>query len=296
MYTPKTNVGVLHTVVGCGVDYLTITTVTLEHRKLLRTIYDTLAQGFIAAKEEVQKPFRFKGYKGYRCGPVQWGHRQDSDILMVAGELANDVSAENDLSPHRVRRLDLQVTIRMNEAAPRLISEAYEKLTTSDDDDRIKCSSLLLQNSKGGETLYLGARTSDRTARLYDKGVQAGIAKKGILYRYELELKRNVSQAHWDSLRATDHDQAVIIAWVWKHFKDRGVTPVFDSVSSIISVEYNGRTTGIDKSLLWLENSVRPTVKKVLLAERGQDLADAMGVAFIDPTTGEFFNPSDLLQ
>lgn len=55
-----------------------------------------------------------------------------------------------------------------------------------------------IENAKGGGTIYLGSRKSDKMLRVYDKGLQQGVTYDGDWVRFEGEFKRGMARVMFD--------------------------------------------------------------------------------------------------
>lgn len=90
----------------------------------------------------------------------------------------------------RVSRLDLakdakDVDIRL---------EAVYQAITQDENEGLARTYSRIQSNKGGYTIYVGSRQSERFIRLYDKAVEQG-EEGGQWKRLEIELKGDVARA-----------------------------------------------------------------------------------------------------
>lgn len=90
----------------------------------------------------------------------------------------------------KTARIDLSLDMFDGENTVRTYAEAYEK-----GDLKTKAQSATHWHSIGtaGETLYIGKRTSQRMARIYDKAAESGLGGKWV--RIELECKAEYARA-----------------------------------------------------------------------------------------------------
>jgi hypothetical protein len=118
-----------------------------------------------------------------------------------------------------------------------------------------------LQGSDGGTTIYIGARTSERFLRLYDKAIQSG--STGVLWaRLELETKGMVARGLAHLLSSTENWSGAFVQMVngmvqingcqsWERFFSSGVVPI-----GIPKLEKKTDTE------LWIEKQVIQAVAK----------------------------------
>jgi hypothetical protein len=67
-------------------------------------------------------------------------------------------------------------------------------------------------SGRGGRTVYIGSRTSERFMRVYDKQAEAGLAQP--CTRFELELKGDTAKRCARQLLASNSKAEVICAWL----------------------------------------------------------------------------------
>jgi len=176
-------------------------------------------------------------------------------------------------------RVDLAVTVNCARAWPGLI-ETYYDFLNGPEKKHVKFKSQIRRNSDGGQTLYIGSRTSRAYARVYDKGIEAGLEpESGKLWRYEVEFKKPIAKTVLDALHSnkylpvdchwSEEVAQSIVSTVYVWFLARNLPPLFTRrENEAISLECEARITSDEASLNWLTTQVRPTVLR--LAERGK--------------------------
>jgi hypothetical protein len=189
-------------------------------------------------------------------------------MLQVPGRLAiraaNMRDAQSDTT--RVSRFDLQVTVPIEDVAP--MADLYSILSKPDEypwqqpgkPPRVT----MLQNSDGGETIYIGARTSDLMQRIYIKHLD------GRHYvRYEIEVKGRLARHLDEQGVLTDKDtQATLARSVLAGLPQeaRQLTMAFsrDIEGGDGTLVRSGFKASEDATLEWYATTVIPSLKRAM--------------------------------
>lgn len=261
-----------------SVDYITAT----ANLSSQIDAFDIIASSEFATAAQYgykAEAWRFFGYEGFRMGDLAYGERHDGSIIRAWGETADDYWREVALVAGNVTRLDICVDCYYDEAVAEVASLAYGRLQHLDGQRHRS----YIENSDGGQTCYIGSRSSDRFARIYDKGVQSGIAKKGLVWRYELELKG--AMAYIVAKRILEHDyldQINHLAYQVSEFVvQAGLVPPFPTSETEYITRPRKRKLAGDEKLQWLRQQVRPSVLGLISIGRGQEVLDALGLEHI---------------
>lgn len=266
------------TVVGVSVDWVTVT--TQDEGKGLNW-YEL----FLAHKKKFDKgkplvhQWSNPWYSGARCEGLIWAQSEQLGYIMIAqGPPAGDLHRRLIPAASNVSRIDVQVTVELAKPWTRLAKQVYEH---SLETKRLKTS--WIQNSRSGQTVYIGSRNSDQFGRVYDKGVQAGVGKDpGTFWRYEVELKKPRSMVFAESLMSIEEpgksEAEEIQSFVHKWFYSRGVKPVFNAKSGRLIAEVGRRVTSKEQKLTWLRTQVRPTFQRLMAEGHGKDAMVAVGI------------------
>lgn len=279
---PHTNRGVTvpsvtekSVVVGASVDWVTATT---DRDRVGYGWWDLFVRHGDETRQKY-KEWRNKWYQGARYDDVFWGYSEANGFIFVAsGQAANIYAPMASTSARRITRMDLQVTVLMDNPIEGYASDCYLRCLAGFEKER-KYS--LITNSDKGATLYVGSRMSDQYGRLYDKGVQAKLAEPGLMWRFEVEFKkpRSDSVAHEIMvLRETNGLDVGITAFLHQWFIMRGVRPLFRTEDQPFVVEVERKITADDRKLWWLRTQVRPTVEKLFALGYGDEVQEALGL------------------
>src|ERR1044072_8667104 len=169
------------------------------------------------------RPWSMKGYEGFICGPVQIGTREDSTLVRVTG-------AEGDAQWEKlwrvsdaITRVDLQVTLRPNIDPARLVS-------------RVRRQSCLWSNkrkddplvgwrgdNRGGATVYVGSRFSDKFGRCYIKGAESGLDQYDGTVRFEVQFQKKTCGPLLRSVHQSEVRMIAVAGDVSGFFRRRGI-------------------------------------------------------------------------
>lgn len=267
------------------VDYFTITC-SLSNAKPL---WDKAKKAALDLEQTLQmRPWHFYGYNGFIYGNGSSGHFAYGEaktdlqgvIVQASGDLAMRYVSGFFLDVTRWTRIDLAVTAELAQPEPTLCKGYYDWIVQNYGGPR---QYSLIQNNKGGNTLYIGSRVSSEFGRVYDKGVELNNNEyaPGKLYRYEVELKRDKAKSAASSLMSHTLRQSNIVhpiaVTVYDWFCRKDIPPRFnrrDSEGLDLGMVASNR--GGDK-LQWLQKQVSPTVRD-MLASGDRRVLDALGI------------------
>lgn len=223
------------------------------------------------------------GYAGFKVGGLHYAEGVQGGIIVLAGSTSNQYYSRV-IDICRASRIDLAVTITLSRTM------ALAKMCYAADRQNNQTKRTLLQGSDGGDTLYIGSRTSPQFGRLYDKGVQSATDAAGMMWRYEVEYKQAAARAIQKLLRTWPGAiPGLIVSIVWRWYDDREVPPVFLSNEKPPSLLIEQKEPDSTSALWWLRTAVRPCVGR--LARSGIDIHevyDALGLAYVIEPVGHW--------
>lgn len=258
-----------------GIDWLTMTTRTDDIGFGWYDIYKKYRDEHI--KEELKEsPYHNGFYGGVRIGSLAWGYSEALGyILVLSGQDANLLFDKLKPGTLRVTRLDLCVDVLLEEAE----SLAQRNFSALEKTKRLRAKPSLYRGRDGGDTLYVGSRQSQQFGRLYDKGVQAGMAGSGLLWRYEVEFKTPLSGQIYDKIKSDTPNQraerirATVKAW----FEERRIPVVFNVDNApLIIMQTEARVTTAQRKLAWLRSQVQPSVQSLIESGYGKDVLHSL--------------------
>lgn len=230
---------------------------------------------------------KIRQYDGIQYDGMFWGRSEHEGYMMILqGGIANRYWPDVLPVARKVSRLDLCVTAYFEDPILNVAQQHYASLGDANNKQR-KFS--IIQNSEGGQTLYLGSRNSDYFGRVYDKGAQKG-GEPGYAWRYEIEIKAKKTTGLGKRLFAAwVNDLPVyenIATTVYDWFKVRGITPKWRVSGQRIHIETQVDITTVDRKLRWLNTQVSPTIEELISLGYRADVERAIGhqlTFFSDP-------------
>ena len=262
-------------ITSAHVDWLTCTASDPASQQRL---WDLALRRLNACKHENETPPRWHGhgYSGWQGPGVRLGSRADSTIVQLSGAESAEHWQEAVRASENTTRIDLAVDASFDPPAPRLARQLYRKIGPHKTSGR-KTKRTIWASSDGGETLYIGARSSENFGRLYDKGIEQKVAQKGCWWRWEVELKGETARTVVDGMVRHRVGGAEIARGVSAWFGRRvgaAPAPADDSVVHNVCSE----PTTADRQLQWLTSSVRPTVQRLLESQPLERVLFALGL------------------
>lgn len=273
-----------HNLERVAVDYFTVTA-TLSDGKVLWVP----AGKIISSLNDVMqhKPWRFFGYTGFYFSHKNLGHfaygespyEEQGLIIQASGEFADRYISHFLTDNARYSRLDLSVDAKLEPPDPNVALAGYEWIVKNQIGDR-KYS--FVTNNLGGQTLYVGARSSDQFARLYDKASEVGKGEPGSLWRYEIELKGARAKTTVQQLKMLmpirTRRIAAIATTVHDFFTKRDIRPIFSRLQGeSLDLHLEAVTMDDQRRIVWLRKQVAPTVRD-MLTQGNVEVLEALGV------------------
>lgn len=260
-----------------GVDWLTCTQIReVGVSPLLGETKKVVSE--MVARGNDRMSWKGQGYFGERAGGASWGVRGDSYLSTLSSDTAREFWLRVGRWATNCTRIDLQVTQRLSvqdlDAFDRLEQHLYSR-----PGGRGKPVAVTrIRDSKGGNTVYLGSRSSDVYMRVYDKGVELKTEEPGVLIRFEVELKRALAKRALANLLENPTPEAEMAGIVAGYFGKRSVSIDIANRCSL-EVARVENFSDSQRRLIYLAKVVRPMVAR--LKEAG--LSDAaMAVLFAE--------------
>jgi len=233
-----------------------------------------------------------KGYSGYSIAGLRWGMRADGCIMMLSGQDAAVNWLPALALADNVTRIDLAATIFLKSPVLDVARRAYAWVLTDPNICHTKKRRYsYVENSAGGQTCYIGSRSSDQFGRLYDKGCESSeeaITPPGWVWRYEVEFKAYRAKKLAKQMEQTAKSEIETVAdsigaLVHKWFRSRGINPLFATRidQGGWMVELEARITDDEASLNWLTVQVRPSVERLMERGRSAEVFEALGIHIV---------------
>jgi len=263
-------------VVSSGVDWVTCIYKDRELEKRLQIALDELVHQEYADGNKI-KPWGMAGYRGWVCGGVQCGEREDGWCVRLSSEVARlnwwDFYQECD----NITRLDCQVTVRFPGDPAAMVVKAEQQAKRFKKKHKAKWECRWVGSTDGSRTLYIGSRWSDHFMRIYDKSRQSKNQVFQGCARYEVQFNRWLARYHASRLADKDTVQGGSAARCSAFMMDHGVSQQFPAKDmSHVCASVVPKNSA--RSLRWLTEQVRPTVQHLISIGLYSEVCAALGV------------------
>jgi hypothetical protein len=263
------------TIENIGVDYLTATAYRPGPGHLFKDLGTHLIEQSALIGNDV-RPFRASDYRGYQSGGVCVGTRHDTHIIRLSSDEARDNWRDVYKLATNVSRIDLQLTFKLDSPHEPFIREQHAQAIRAKQGQGRKREIELKWNSVKGDTLYIGNRSSDVFARVYDKGRQEKSELPGLLIRHEIEYKRKTAMSIADSLDRAESVNTHLARLVSTYLRRFDLQTLSAGEANVQCAR--GRTTDNEVKRRWLLNSVKPSVTRLVEAGMLSEVLDALGI------------------
>lgn len=213
------------------------------------------------------------GLHGYRVTMREkagYGYSRDGSRLMIVGtgtgaDRAMAMLSLFDGCSISIARIDLQDTVAVDDP-DRVIAFTSPRPSYR--------ASRWTAVGEPGETLYVGAPKSDARLRLYNKTAESGLSPgEGLQYlRVEVQLRNRYADQAYRQIRKGGSEE-VLIAWVQRMLMPSDADYVkkligYHSVAALLRLDER-EEDWIARRKMWIERSVVPSIKRLLVAEPG---------------------------
>lgn len=274
-------------IVNTGVDY-----VTLSYRAKMPSLgnKDALWRRLqaICNKQDVPrdkvKEASLYGYAGIRYGSAFVGYDRvrERRLEIVSGQLAQSYDLARECVDVKVSRLDLQATLmlrwsdRLADAASDVEDEITIILRHLKDwrqygpswARRVRLAQVTsTDGGMQGTTLYIGSRTSQVMARIYNKTAESQVVNPATmqypsLLRVEIELKQAyAAQARNELLRLPEYKTVVLRDLVGRYGLE---LPILGKPEKAIAIQAQLTSRSNDRTLNWLATSVASSIARLV--------------------------------
>jgi len=272
-------VALFQQLIQTGVDYVTATTTTTNGRER----FDFWGRKWLA--EELRsgnecREWSGHGYSGLAAGSVQYGRNGNTSLVRVSGGDADSKARQLISEATNVSRIDFESTVRLNREDNQLATR-FERRAQQHKGKHTRAFEVeLRRNDVRGETLYLGRRQSDRLIRVYNKHAESKHPFYERCWRAEVQYGGRLALLRAKQWLDNPADAIFCHKAVYLEMERRGVPWLkLDERSRLVlkGVPVKRPTTD-DRSLLWLEQQVRPTVERLMDHDKTADVLRVLGI------------------
>lgn len=247
-------------VVSAGVDWLTCTAKNSDSSIRLERLADEELHRQRATGEEVRQAFRL-GFVGWKGAHMFFGRREHDVMLQLSGPACENLTVPALALCSNVSRIDFQVTVFSGGEQLELARDTWRHLKSAGAHVGRPRSFNIIVNHPAGSTLMVNSRAGDNHGRIYDKGVESKLGPAGMLWRYEIELKRQVAQRASKGIVPETQLSAYAIALVHRWMAQRDCRPPWDTTGYDVSAD--GRLQAPSQDLMsWFRSSVSKSVAR----------------------------------
>lgn len=258
-----------------GVDWLTCTQIRAGGTAALQEEVRRVVFREVEAGND-RRTWKGQGYYGERAGGASWGVREDTYLAVLTSDCARDNWQSVSRWATNCSRIDLQVTLLLGKPDIFLFDQLEAHFLALPARRGRVPDICRVRDNKGGNTIYIGSRTSDKYLRIYDKGVEGKTNVPGELIRFEVEYKRGLAKQCLTWLSAEQSPTLSIAQKTVAAFKpllvEFGGSPL-----TIVEVARAERIPDNKRRLAYLSKCVRPLIDRLRESGLGDE---AMKILF----------------
>jgi hypothetical protein len=269
--------------VGVGVDWLTATAVETGGYQPMHSAATAIFRTQADEGNE-PKPWGMAGFKGWRCGSVEIGRRNDETLVRLSSDSAYLSWRQIAQHANNISRIDLQATVLPIDGPTQTINKHRRDALADSEKTGNKKVVRWIQDNREGYTLYLGNRTSICFGRIYDKYQHSKMDHYRGCVRYEVQYHNKLA-VHIASALGSDYRTIPrITSYISQFFRGREIRLEFPD-KNWATYSCTRRRSDAEKNLAWLAASVRPTVSRLIALGRGEEVLRALGLIDEQPPT-----------
>lgn len=251
----------------CHIDYITATTRgDLEYSELQRA---ERAVGAVCARYCPIDDLRERSLLGYagRGNSISFlGRRADGWLVRTSGPGAHELSRHLVPAIWYASRVDIAVDVWVGFDPDSIIGACFDMALASRETSvtGFKRKVRLVDSGGDGNTLYLGARTSQVFSRIYNKGKESGEERYDGCIRLECQYNGATAREVHKALDLGGYNVGSMVAAVVSCIGKAGV-PVDISTGGARPLDWAIETPKTDalKQVKWLREQVGPTARQI---------------------------------
>lgn len=251
-------------------------------------LYDALhALTIVQGEGNAYKQRKLLGFDGWECGGCFVGSNETLHYAQFSSHHAQMAYEYLNHPKVHISRIDLQITVQYSAELPKegrlQYANAIRYNKTLPEHRRRKIN--LFVGSDGGDTVYLGAPSSDTRARIYNKYAQSEDKQFERSWRYEVVYRNQYAVSVFRRIVNSDNaPTAIIIPAVIEYFSQRGIEirGLEHFGGNVIPLPKTERTD-VERKLRWLRNQVVPTIRKLCELGYGAEVGEMLANALLPP-------------
>ena len=269
-------------VIDAGIDYISLTMPNTNPNIQAWTLAANAYLQEISATGIEMNESRRLGYEGLAVGGSFVGVRERDTAAIYSGERAKSGFDRLYRPDTHVSRIDMQVSFRFNVTANNIAQVARNSVQRAN--QRIsgarQRNATLMEDLRGGATCYVGTRTSEQFARIYNKDAESGKPEYERVWRYEVQLKNKLAVKLAEQLSAGVYQRSNhALVFVKQWLSHRGVSTPWKSDAELLPLpKVTQQSTQLEEKLTWLRTQVRPTLRVLLKYGLRDAILEALGL------------------
>lgn len=257
--------------------------------------FEAFAQGFLPAGIDwsMGRVASRMGYRGKAVDSSFLGLGPIGMWLVVSGPEAERGLDAVLPSGARVTRVDIALTVRLESDSPTMAREVRQQAMRHRRkiDERHREQVTFYTSTGGGETVYLGAPSSDRRLRVYDKWRESGDDSFKHCWRFELQYRHERAEQIFRGAQAASDRKAALSGTVLAHVAEREIDVLGGlRISDLVHTSIPRRPDDAAKKLAWLSTSVKPAVKRLLTVYDREVILMALGLSQSSQESSDHFS------
>jgi hypothetical protein len=265
--------------IDAGCDWLSMTAAHGEDGEAVRSLAHRICASEIERGMEGERA-PMSRYTGFKAGSCSFGERPEDVMLQLSGALAKAHSKEAVALARTVSRVDVQVTVATPSADNQVALRAYKRAERGTGKKGRPTRAKMVVSTSGGKTLYLGADSSDRVVKVYDKGIEQGSAPRGRIWRCEAVLKRKFAMPAARFITENGAGESGSEAVVRKELQRKSGQPFWSPTEAQYAVATGSlEPATVARKLNWLEEQIRPSVAWLVMRGHRADVLRVLGLS-----------------
>lgn len=269
-------------IVSAGLDYISLTMLNNNPNVVM---WEEAALAYLQSLSGVlgdMQLTRRLGYEGLSIGGSFVGKRERDTVAIFSGERAKPAYPLLYRRDTHVSRVDVQVSFQYRTTTANVAQVARDAVER----DNRKVSSArqrnatLIEDLRSGSTCYVGQKTSEQFARIYNKEAESGKSEYARVWRYEVQLKNKLAVKLCEQLATGIYKpEAHAITFVKQWLRHRGVSTPWKAEAELLPLPKIERDpTENEQKLHWLRTQVRPALRTLLKYGLRDAILEALGL------------------
>jgi hypothetical protein len=257
-----------------AVDWITVTCKDPDRRDRFRDRGIALLHTQNSLGEKIT-PWRFSGFEGLKTTGIAVGQLPEMDCIRMSGPVAADYWRGVYQLATNCSRLDVQITVKVNQNVRQLIVDHYKQAVAHYSSWTNPPTLDIRMSNRTGTTAYFNTRGSPQFGRAYDKGIESKLDHYASCIRYEVQYNGNTAIFAAGRLLSCSSDPSIAASLVSGYFLERGlILPCPFKDPTLLSRPRQRSNSA--RRLRWLESQVKPCIQELLALGMWSEVESAL--------------------